>query len=231
LSGKASRIVILLGPPGAGKGTQAKLVAEATNLRHISSGDLFRHHLSQGTPLGKKANEFMSKGFLVPDDVTINMVLEEMRKAGAASGLMLDGFPRNLTQAQRLDAALDQQGQAVDSALLMTLPVDELVKRLSGRLVCRQCKATYNSVTAPSKKPGLCDACGGQLYQRDDDKPESVRTRLKVYESETRPLVDYYRRQGKLTEVDAAGSVEDVQRRLLRTLDSFRKTQSRAPSR
>jgi adenylate kinase len=228
MSGKARRNVILLGPPGAGKGTQAKLVADSTNLRHISSGDLFRHHLSQGTPLGKKANEFMSKGLLVPDDVTISMVLEEMEKTGSAAGLMLDGFPRNLTQAQRLDDALNQKGQAIDLALLMKVPTEELVKRLSGRLVCRQCKATYNAATAPSKKPGVCDACGGQLVQRDDDKPEAVRTRLKVYESETKPLVDYYRRQDKLAEVDATGSVDEVKQRLLRTLDSSRKAQSRA---
>ena len=211
----AIKRLVLMGPPGAGKGTQAKMVAEAIGGSHIASGDLFRSHQSRGTPLGKKAMEYMNHGLLVPDEVTIAMVLEEITPPRGQRGFLLDGFPRNLVQARTLDEALAGRGDRIDKALLLEVPVEELVQRLSGRLVCRQCQAPYHRDTAAPKEPDVCDLCGGALYQREDDSPEAVRVRLRVYQDETEPLVGYYNKAGALVTVDGVGKVEEVGQRLL----------------
>ncbi|MDP3062501.1 MAG: adenylate kinase [Chloroflexota bacterium] len=205
--------VILLGPPGAGKGTQAKMLAEVTGLAYVSSGDLFRRRQLEGAPLGLKAKEYMERGALVPDEVTIAMVLEQL-ESGSATGYLLDGFPRNMAQARALDEALAKKGQAVDRVLSLTVAAEELVVRLSGRLVCRQCQAPYHLEASPPRVKGRCDRCGGELYQRKDDSPEVVRQRIRVYERETEPLIQYYRVKGVLAAVDGAGSIQEVNHRL-----------------
>ncbi len=210
--------IVLLGPPGAGKGTQAALLAERAGLAHVATGDLFRAHLERGTELGKQAKSYMDKGDLVPDDVTIRMVLERFRESDAADGFVLDGFPRTIPQAEALDAALAGAGQAIDRALLIEVDREELVRRLAGRWICRQCQAPYHVHSAPPTKPGVCDACGGELYQRDDDKPEVVAKRLDTYERETAPLAGYYERMGKLARIDGLGDIEDVAEKLGRAI-------------
>ncbi len=209
---------LLLGPPGAGKGTQAKMLAESLGVPHVASGDLFRYHQRQGTPLGLKAAEYMSQGLLVPDEITIAMVLERILPPLGQVGFLLDGFPRNLVQAQALDEALAGRGQALNRVVLIRVPQEELIKRLSGRLVCRQCQAPYHRDNASPKTPGKCDLCGGELYQRQDDTPEAVRVRIQVYQNETEPLVAFYSRSEKLVAVDGMGTVEEVGQRLLRSL-------------
>ena len=212
--------LILLGPPGAGKGTQAKTLAGRLDVPHVASGDLFRHHQQQGTPLGVKALEYMTQGMLVPDEITIAMVMERILPPLAQNGFLLDGFPRNLIQAEALDQALAGRGQEITKTILIKVPVDELVTRLSGRLVCRQCQAPYHKETTPPKTPYVCDFCGGELYQRQDDTPEAIRTRIQVYEDETQPLVEYYDRDNCLAEVDGVGGVEEISRRLLQALQA-----------
>ena len=210
--------LILLGPPGAGKGTQAKTLAGRLDVPHVASGDLFRHHQQQGTPLGVKALEYMTQGMLVPDEITIAMVMERILPPLAQNGFLLDGFPRNLIQAEALDQALTGRGLAITKTILIKVPVDELVTRLSGRLVCRQCQTPYHRETTPPKTPDVCDSCGGELYQRQDDAPEAIRTRIQVYEDETQPLVEYYGRDNCLAEVDGVGGVDEISRRLLQAL-------------
>ena len=211
--------VVLLGPPGAGKGTQAKQILEALpDVSHVSTGDLFRRHQREGTELGKKAAEYMSQGVLVPDEVTIAMVLEQVLPPGSPGGFLLDGFPRNLKQAQSLDDALTGKSIGIDRVVHMVVPAEELLTRLSGRMICRQCQAPYHQQNAPPKTEGVCDFCGGEVYQRDDDKPEAIRVRIQVYEDETRPLVDYYRGQGNLSDVDGIGPVDEVKVRLMEAL-------------
>ena len=202
--------VILLGPPGAGKGTQAALMARRNGIAHIASGDLFRKHLGEGTELGKLAKTYMDKGELVPDDVTVRMVLERMTEPDAQAGYVLDGFPRTLDQAKALDAALAERGEDVLSAPLIAVDSDELVRRLGGRWVCRSCQAPYHDLSNPPASPGVCDACRGELYQRGDDRPEVVRTRLETYERQTAPLVGYYEAQGKLRHVNGQQEMERV---------------------
>ena len=210
--------LILLGPPGAGKGTQAKMLAGSLDVPHVASGDLFRHHQQQGTPLGVKTLEYMAQGMLVPDEITIAMVLERILPPLAQNGFLLDGFPRNLAQAEALDEALAGRGQSITRAILIKVPLDALVMRLSGRLVCHQCQTPYHRDTAPPRTPDVCDSCGGQLYHRQDDAPEAIRVRIQVYEDETQPLVEYYGRDNCLAEVDGVGTVEEISRRLLRSL-------------
>jgi adenylate kinase len=201
--------IIFLGAPGAGKGTQAAELARGQQLVHIATGDLFRQALEQGTELGMKAKSYMEKGVLVPDQITIQMVLERLSAPDCERGAILDGFPRNLEQAEALDKALAQQGKAIDK-----VSEEELLKRLSGRWICRQCQAPYHVTDSPPKVWGRCDRCGGELYQRPDDTEESVRKRLEVYFIETAPLIDYYAQRGKLLEVDGEGSVTEVGRRI-----------------
>ena len=206
--------IVLLGPPGAGKGTQAALLAGRAGLAHVATGDLFRANLERGTELGKQAKSYMDRGALVPDDVTTRMVLERFKESDAAGGFVLDGFPRTIPQAEALAAA----GQAIDHALLIEVDREELVRRLAGRWICRACQTPYHEHSAPSATPGVCDACGGELYQRDDDKPEVVGARLDTYEKQTAPLAGYYERAGKLARIDGRGGIEDVAEKLERAI-------------
>ena len=209
--------MILLGPPGAGKGTQAALVAEELKLPRVSSGDLFRAHQERDTELGRLARSYMEKGVLVPDDVTITMIMEWIEENDAGDGFLLDGFPRTIAQAKALDRALQDKG-GVDVAVYVSVREAELVRRLSGRLICRRCQTQYHSEFAPPHEPGICDKCRGELYQRDDDKPEAVKKRFHVFLEQTSPVVDYYREAGKLKEVSGEGPVEQVKRALVATL-------------
>ena len=210
--------IVLLGAPGAGKGTQAGILAGKERVAHVASGDLFRKHLGEGTELGKLAKTYMEKGKLVPDDVTIKMVLERIAEPDAVNGYVLDGFPRNVAQAEALDVALKAQGDRLDVAPLIEVDTEELVRRLAGRWICRKCQTPYHDVTAPAKQKGVCDKCGGELYQRDDDKPEVVRARLETYDKQTAPLIGYYDRQGKLARVNGQQDVDKVTEDLLKAV-------------
>ena len=210
--------IVLLGPPGAGKGTQAKRLAELTQVPHVASGDLFRKHQEDGTELGKLARSYMEKGELVPDAVVIRMVLERIRERDAEKGYILDGFPRTLPQAEALDKALADEGDTIDRAPLVEVEPEELVRRLSGRWVCSRCQRSYHEQTAPPQQPGVCDVCGGDLYQRADDSQDAVRRRLEVYEEQTAPLVDYYERQSKLRLINGQQSIDQVANDLLRSV-------------
>ncbi|MCK4581194.1 MAG: adenylate kinase, partial [Dehalococcoidia bacterium] len=194
--------VVLLGAPGAGKGTQASILSREMNLPHVASGDLFREALQSRTELGLLAKSYMEKGELVPDEITINMILERIALPDCASGCLLDGFPRTLEQAEALDKRLVELSRSIDRAVYIDVPEDELVKRLSGRWICKNCQAPYHMLTSPPGAPGKCDSCGGELYQRPDDQEETVRERLKVFLSQTVPILDYYRKQHKLVEMD-----------------------------
>jgi adenylate kinase len=203
--------LVMLGPPGAGKGTQAKLLAEDLDVPHVSSGDLFRDHLGRKTELGLLAKEYMDRGDLVPDDVTVGMVVERIGRSDCQNGVVLDGFPRTLSQAAALDGALAERGQSLTVVPLIQVADEEVVKRLTARRVCRDCGALYNLVFNPPSVAGVCDACGGELYQRDDDNPETVRNRLFTYYKETSPLIGYYFAKGLLAEVDGERAIEAVQ--------------------
>lgn len=205
--------IILLGPPGAGKGTQAVRVEEKLQVPRVSSGDLFRDNQNRETELGLLARSYMERGVLVPDDVTIKMVMEWINEHLDAGGFLLDGFPRTHAQAEALDRELEGKG-GIDVAVYVAVPMDELIRRLSGRLVCRKCQTPYQLDSAPPQRAGKCDRCGGELYQRDDDKPEAVKKRIQVYLEETEPLVEYYREAGKLKKVCGIGSIEEVGRTL-----------------
>jgi len=206
--------IIFLGAPGAGKGTQAAELARERKLVHIATGDLFRQALERGTELGLKAKSYMEKGVLVPSQITISMVLERLSAPDCAGGAILDGFPRNLEQAEALDKALSHQGKAIDKVVYIKVAEEELLKRLSGRWICRQCQAPCHATDSPPKVPGKCDKCGGELYQRPDDNETSVKKRLEVYFAETAPLIDYYTRGSKLLEIDGEGGVAEVAKRI-----------------
>jgi adenylate kinase len=211
--------IIFLGAPGAGKGTQAATVAEKLKLAHIATGDMFREAQKQETELTKQAKGYMEKGMLVPDEITIQMVLERITAPDCERGVIFDGFPRNLEQAKALDEALERQGKMIDSVVYIKVSEAELLERLSGRWICRQCQTPYHMVNSPPRTPGKCDRCGGELYQRPDDTPETVKKRLRVYFAETAPLIDYYARAGKLLEVGGEGSVDEVRERILTSLE------------
>lgn len=210
--------IILLGAPGAGKGTQAAYVARKLRLTHISSGDLFRQALAQGTELALMAKSYMEKGMLVPDELTVKMVLERLSAPDSEDGVVLDGFPRNLKQAEALDRALAEQDKAIDRVVYIKVAEEELTRRLSGRWLCRSCQTPYHAVDSPPKVWGRCDKCGGELYQRADDTPATVRKRLEVYANETAPLINYYTRRGKLVEVVGEGGVAEVSERIIAVL-------------
>jgi adenylate kinase len=210
--------IILLGAPGAGKGTQAVMLAEKKKLVQVASGDLFRKALQQETELGKKAKVYMEKGQLVPDEITIQMVLARLAKPDCKKGAILDGFPRNLEQVKALDKALEKKSRAIDKVVYIKVSEGELLKRLGGRWICRNCQAPYHEADSPPKVAGKCDRCGGELYQRADDKVTTVKKRLEVYFAETSPLIDYYRQAGKLLEINGEGSAVEINQRILKTL-------------
>ncbi|MFB7245403.1 adenylate kinase [Streptomyces populi] len=211
--------IVLVGPPGAGKGTQAAFLAKNLAIPHISTGDLFRANISQQTELGKLAKSYMDKGELVPDEVTIAMAKDRMEQPDAENGFLLDGFPRNVSQAEALDEMLNTEGMKLDAVLDLEVPEDEVVKRIAGRRICRNDSAHvfHVSYKAP-KQEGVCDVCGGELYQRDDDSEETVRTRLEVYHTQTEPIIDYYMAQGLVVTIPALGKVEEVTARSMEAL-------------
>jgi adenylate kinase len=199
--------LVMLGPPGAGKGTQAALLAEKLGVPHVATGDLFREALKNETDLGLTAKSYMERGELVPDEVTVAMVRERLQKPDSESGVILDGFPRTI-----------EQGEAIDAAVFIDAAEDELVRRLSSRWTCRNCQAVYNVISNPPHQEGKCDICGGELYQRADDVPETVRNRIRVYRRQTSPLVDYYQDQGLLITIKSEGGIERVQQKIQEAL-------------
>ena len=202
--------IIMLGAPGAGKGTQAKKIAAKYNIPHISTGDIFRANIKNGTELGKKAKTFMDQGLLVPDELVVDLVVDRVNQEDCSNGYVLDGFPRTIPQAEALENALKAQGQNVDFAIDVDVPDENIVKRMGGRRACVGCGATYHLVYAPTKKEGICDVCGAELILRDDDKPETVTKRLGVYHEQTQPLIDFYKKAGILKTVDGTVDMEDV---------------------
>lgn len=213
--------LILLGAPGAGKGTQAELLGEWLHLPRVASGDLFRAALSAGTELGLKAKAYMERGELVPDEVTIAMVAERLAQPDCAQGVILDGFPRTVAQAEALGQLLNKLGRRVDLVLYIEVPTEVLLERLTGRWTCRQCGAVYHRLYAPERVRGVCDACGGPLYQREDDNPATQQRRIEVYLAQTSPLKEYYRRQGVLVEIDGNRDVATVQRALREAVEGL----------
>ncbi len=211
--------IVLVGPPGAGKGTQAAFLAANLSIPHISTGDLFRANISQGTELGKQAKAFMDAGNLVPDEVTIGMAKDRMEQQDAQNGFLLDGFPRNVSQAEALDESLKADGQKLDAVLDLEVPEDEVVKRIAGRRICRNDSSHVFHVTySQPEKEGVCDACGGELYQRADDSEETVRNRLDVYHTQTEPIIDHYKAQGLVVTISALGKVDEVTKRAMAAL-------------
>ncbi|MEO3775986.1 adenylate kinase [Micromonospora sp. B11E3] len=213
--------LVLVGPPGAGKGTQAEFIAAHLSVPKISTGDIFRANVSQGTPLGVEAKRYMDAGKLVPDEVTINMVRDRLAEPDAAEGFLLDGFPRTTPQAAALDKLLADLGTALDLVLELVVDDDEVIRRLSGRRTCRGCGKIWHVEFDATTRDGICDRCGAELFQRDDDKPETIAARLREYADKTAPLVDYYGAQGKLVGIDATGPVEDVTVRAIDALRSY----------
>ncbi len=210
--------IILLGPPGAGKGTQAEKIVERYGIAHISTGDIFRKNLRENTPLGIKAKEYMDKGLLVPDEVTVDMLSARLLEDDCKKGFMLDGFPRTIAQAKALENIVEN----IDCALDISVDYDALTERIAGRRMCKGCQASYNVTFMPPKKEGVCDKCGSELYQRDDDKAETVKARLKEYEEKTLPLTDYYEKKGNLKRVDGNKDMKDVTSQIYLILDSYK---------
>ncbi len=202
--------IIMLGAPGAGKGTQAKMIAAKYNIPHISTGDIFRANIKNGTELGAKAKEYMDKGLLVPDELVVDLVIDRFKEPDCANGYVLDGFPRTIPQAEALDKALTAIGESVDYAINVEVPDENIIQRMGGRRACVGCGATYHIVYSPTKVEGKCDTCGADLIIRDDDKPETVKNRLNVYHEQTQPLIDYYNGKGITREVDGTVDMKDV---------------------
>lgn len=202
--------IIMLGAPGAGKGTQAKKIAEKYQIPHISTGDIFRANIKGGTELGMKAKSYMDQGGLVPDDITIGMLLNRIKEADCADGYVLDGFPRTIPQAESLTKALNEMGESMDYAIDVDVPDENIINRMAGRRACLACGATYHIVYNPPKQEGICDVCGEKLVLRDDDKPETVQKRLGVYHEQTQPLIEYYGKAGILVTVDGTKDLNEV---------------------
>ena len=202
--------VIMLGAPGAGKGTQAKQIADKYSIPHISTGDIFRANIKNGTELGKKAKTYMDQGLLVPDELVVELVVDRIQQDDCKNGFVLDGFPRTIPQAEALDAALEKINEKMDYAIDVDVPDENIINRMSGRRACLNCGATYHIVSMPTKVEGICDRCGSQIVLRDDDKPETVKKRLEVYHEQTQPLIDYYKKQDILRTVDGVQPMEDV---------------------
>ncbi len=211
--------IVFLGPPGAGKGTQAKILVEKYGIPQISTGDMLREHVAKGTELGKKAKEYMDKGQLVPDEIILGMVKERLSQPDAQKGFILDGFPRTVAQAEALDKMLEEMGKKLEFALALIVPDDELVMRITGRRTCKNCGAMYHIKFKPPKEDNKCDKCGGELYQRPDDNEETVRNRLKVYHEMTEPLIEYYRKKGILYEIDGTKSIEEITQQIINILE------------
>jgi len=211
--------LVLVGPPGAGKGTQAEFIAAHVAVPKISTGDIFRTNVSQGTPLGLEAKRYMDDGKLVPDEVTINMVRDRLAEPDAENGFLLDGFPRNVSQAEALDEMLKTEGMKLDAVLDLEVPEDEVVKRIAGRRICRKDSShVFHVQYKQPKTAGVCDVCGGELYQRDDDSEDTVRKRLEVYHTQTEPIIDYYKAQGLLVTISALGEVQEITKRAMDAL-------------
>ncbi|MBQ8085076.1 MAG: adenylate kinase [Lachnospiraceae bacterium] len=202
--------IIMLGAPGAGKGTQAKMIAAKYGIPHISTGDIFRANIKNGTELGAKAKQYMDKGELVPDELVVDLVIDRFKEDDCKNGYVLDGFPRTIPQAEALDKALTAIGENVDYAINVEVPDENIINRMGGRRACVGCGATYHVVYSPTKVEGKCDTCGGELIIRDDDKPETVKNRLSVYHEQTQPLIDYYTKKGIIKEVDGTVDMNDV---------------------
>ncbi len=214
--------LILLGPPGAGKGTQAKRIVEKYGIPQISTGDMFREAVSKGTELGKKAKEYMDRGELVPDEIVIGIVRERLSQDDCQNGFILDGFPRTIKQAEALDEMLDDMNRKIDAVINITVPDEEIVKRIVFRRTCKNCGAVYNLIYSPPKVEGRCDECGGELYQRDDDKEETVRERLRVYREQTEPLIQYYSQKGVVRDIDGTKSIDEVWNEIEKVLENIR---------
>lgn len=202
--------IIMLGAPGAGKGTQAKMIAEEYGIPHISTGDIFRANVSSGTELGMEAKKYMDQGLLVPDELTVKILLDRVAKEDCAKGYVLDGFPRTIPQAEVLDEALNKLGEKIDHAIDVDVPDENIIKRMSGRRACLKCGATYHIQHIPPRKEGVCDSCGSELVLRDDDRAETVANRLKIYHEQTQPLIEYYTGKGILKTVDGTMDMKDV---------------------
>jgi adenylate kinase len=206
--------LIIFGPPGAGKGTQAERIVKKTGIPHISTGDMFREAAAKQTELGRKVKEYMDKGELVPDDIVVKVVEERLKQPDCEKGFLLDGFPRTLIQAKALDEILERLKTRIDAVINLEVSEEEIIKRLSNRRVCKVCGAVYHLIFNPPKTPGKCDKCGGELYQRDDDKEEAIRNRLKVYQTQTQPLIEYYRKKEVLKNVNGNKSINDVEKEI-----------------
>jgi adenylate kinase len=213
--------LVLVGPPGAGKGTQAQFISSNLSIPKISTGDIFRYNVSTGTELGRQAKAFMDKGDLVPDEVTIGMVSSRLQEDDAQVGFLLDGFPRNVPQAETLKKMLAEWDTRLDIVLELVVDDDEVVRRLSGRRTCRKCGRIWHVVFDPPARQGICDECGGELYQRDDDQEDTIRHRLEVYQQQTRPLIAFYADEGTLLGIDATGPVEEITDRAMSALRRF----------
>lgn len=210
--------IIMLGAPGAGKGTQAKKIADKYEIPHISTGDIFRANIKDETELGKKAKEYIDQGLLVPDELTLELIMDRFTNPDCAKGYVLDGFPRTIPQAEALTKALEAKGECIDFAVNVKVPDENIINRMFGRRACLSCGATYHIVHIPTKVEGICDRCGSELVLRDDDKPETVKKRLDVYHSQTQPLIEYYTAQKKLVEVDGTRDMEVVFRDIVEIL-------------
>jgi adenylate kinase len=202
--------LIFLGPPGAGKGTQARALGQEWGMPQIATGEMLREAVAAGTPLGREAQRIMERGALVPDDVMIGLIAERLRQPDAVAGFILDGFPRTIAQAEALDRLLKDLGAGLDAVVYFDVAEPELLRRLTGRRLCRQCQAAFHQVSAPPRRDGICDRCGGDLHQRDDDREDTVRTRLEVYGRQTAPLLDYYRGRGLLATINGEGRIEAI---------------------
>jgi len=213
--------LVLLGPPGAGKGTQAQALAARWSVPQVASGDLLRAAVREASELGREAASYMDRGQLVPDGLVLKLIASRLREKDARDGFILDGFPRNVMQAEALAAGLERAGLKLDKVVAVIVPDEEIVRRISGRRTCGNCAAMYHVVFEPPAKAGVCDKCGGELYQREDDAEQTVRERLKVYEAETRPLLDHYGRLGLLAQVDGVGRPDEVEKRILATLEGL----------
>lgn len=214
--------LIFLGPPGAGKGTQAKMLIDKYQIPQISTGDILRAAVKEGTPMGLKAKEFMEAGKLVTDEIVIGIMQDRLKQSDCKNGFILDGFPRTVAQAEALDAMLSDLKMPLDKVLALTVPDEELLKRLTGRRTCKSCGQMYHIVFDPPKKDGICDKCGGELYQRADDNEETIKNRLSVYHSQTSPLLNYYAKKGLLSEIDGTSSPEEIFSKILKVLEGIK---------